>query len=355
MTKSRIFTSLLLVVATSMSLRAQWTSNGNVISTSQNVGIGITNPSTPIHVSKLNTSLGQTVDVASFSFQGSNHFEQANTFTEGKLVLGSQAYTNGLLRRAEIGFSTSGSSAAGGALKFYTSRDNLTWTPTLQMVIDHRGWVGIGTPSPTQKLEVLEWGNDASISTLLKLSQANAGNAQTGTGTAIEFATGDNYNAPQTLGKITVENTYFDQRSRMIFSTKASSEAGVVKQMVLTENGQVGIGTMLTLNPNNYTLAVKGKIGAQEVQVENTSSTWADYVFENDYKLRSLNEVETYIKENKHLPEIPSKEEVAENGHKLGEMDVLLLKKIEELTLYVIALKKQLEEQQQQVEILKKR
>jgi hypothetical protein len=123
---------------------------------------------------------------------------------------------------------------------------------------------------------------------------------------------------------------------------------------VLTD-GNVGIGTGLTSNPNGYKLAVNGKVGAKEVQVENTSSTWADYVFESDYKLMSLDELESFIQKNKHLPEIPSAEEVKVTGHKLGEMDVLLLKKVEELTLYIIEMKKEIEEVKRENAQLKSR
>lgn len=125
-------------------------------------------------------------------------------------------------------------------------------------------------------------------------------------------------------------------------------------RLTVRENGNVGIGTTLNNNPNNYKLAVNGKIGAQEVQVENTSSAWADYVFEPDYQLRALSEVEQFIKTNKHLPEIPSKKEVEENGHKLGEMDVLLLKKVEELTLYIIEQEKKAKEQDAKIKELEK-
>lgn len=118
-------------------------------------------------------------------------------------------------------------------------------------------------------------------------------------------------------------------------------------------HGNVGIGTILASNPNNYKLAVKGKIGAQEVQVENTSATWADYVFEKSYRLKPLSEVEAFINANKHLPEVPSKNEVEENGHKLGEMDVILLKKVEELTLYLIEANKQIEKLNKELQVLK--
>jgi hypothetical protein len=127
------------------------------------------------------------------------------------------------------------------------------------------------------------------------------------------------------------------------------SRSGINITTSVFPNGNVGIGTLLTTNPNGYRLAVNGKIGAKEVQVENTSSTWADYVFNSDYKLMSLPEVESFIKENKHLPEIPSAEEVKENGHKLGEMDVLLLKKIEEMTLYILEQEKRIKSLEEQV------
>lgn len=115
--------------------------------------------------------------------------------------------------------------------------------------------------------------------------------------------------------------------------------------LTIGEPGNVGIGTTLTTNPNSYKLAVNGKIGAKEVQVENTSSTWADYVFENDYELMALTEVDDFIKAYGHLPEVPSANEVkARGGHNLGEMDVLLLKKIEELTLHLIRQEKEINE-----------
>ncbi len=99
--------------------------------------------------------------------------------------------------------------------------------------------------------------------------------------------------------------------------------------------GNVGIGTD---NPGDSKLAVNGTIKTQKVYV--TADSWSDFVFEDTYELRELSEVEKYIKENKHLPDVPSKEEVVKNGVELGEMDAVLLQKIEELTLYMIELEK---------------
>ena len=100
--------------------------------------------------------------------------------------------------------------------------------------------------------------------------------------------------------------------------------------------GSVGIGTT---NPGSCKLAVEGKIGAHEVKV--TLDGWADFVFSNDYKLKDLNEIEDFINKNKRLPEIPSESEVVESGINLGEMDAKLLQKIEELTLYMIEMNKE--------------
>lgn len=120
----------------------------------------------------------------------------------------------------------------------------------------------------------------------------------------------------------------------------------------ITADGNVGIGTPFTNNPQNYKLAVNGFIGAKEIYVENTSTTWPDYVFSNDYNLPSLNEVEKFVNENKHLPDVPSAAEVAEKGQAMGEMNAILLKKVEELTLYIIEQNKRMDEQQRKIQEL---
>ncbi|WP_286756110.1 MULTISPECIES: hypothetical protein [Roseivirga] len=106
-----------------------------------------------------------------------------------------------------------------------------------------------------------------------------------------------------------------------------------------TYDGKVGIGTK---NPDSE-LTVNGNIHAKEVKVD-LNIPAPDYVFEPDYKLRTLKETKEYIMENKHLPEIPSATEIGENGIDLGDMNMRLLKKIEELTLYQIELMERLEQ-----------
>jgi len=95
----------------------------------------------------------------------------------------------------------------------------------------------------------------------------------------------------------------------------------------------LAIGT--TEIPNGYSLAVGGNAIFEEVQV-NATSNWPDFVFEDNYKLKSLEELESFIKENKHLPGIPSAKQMEEEGVGLAEMNKLLLQKVEELILYSI-------------------
>jgi hypothetical protein len=113
------------------------------------------------------------------------------------------------------------------------------------------------------------------------------------------------------------------------------SQWGNWRQVLITDdNGNVGIGTA---NPRSR-LTVAGNISAREVQV--TVDAGADFVFEEDYNLKSLDSVEKYIKENKHLPEIASAQEMKKEGINLSEMNIKLLQKVEELTLYMIEMKK---------------
>lgn len=107
--------------------------------------------------------------------------------------------------------------------------------------------------------------------------------------------------------------------------------------MVVQANGQVGIGTE---NFGDEKLAVKGKIHATSVVVNTGTENWPDFVFEKSFNLPSLPELEVFINQHKHLPEIPSAAEVNKNGIDLGDMNAKLLKKIEELTLYLIEMKK---------------
>jgi hypothetical protein len=119
------------------------------------------------------------------------------------------------------------------------------------------------------------------------------------------------------------------------------------------ENGNTAIGIAPHAILPGYKLAVAGKILAEELKVK-PQSAWPDYVFKPSYLLMPLHKVETFIKKNGHLPEVPSAKEVEENGIEVGANQALLLKKIEELTLYMIELKKENEGLKKKVATIEK-
>ena len=133
----------------------------------------------------------------------------------------------------------------------------------------------------------------------------------------------------------------------IIFRSTPSGNAGnaatLASNMIIKQTGNVGIGTT---SPTEK-LSVNGKIRAKEVIVD---TGWSDYVFAKDYKLASLSEVEQHIQTQGHLPGVPSAQEVAEKGVSVGDMQSLLLAKIEELTLHVIHQEKTLIEATAKIE-----
>ena len=138
------------------------------------------------------------------------------------------------------------------------------------------------------------------------------------------------------------------------FSCGAQNSLSSITQ----KNGMIGIGT----NNPDQKLTVKGKIHTQEVLVDLNGAVAPDYVFEkyyqgqsalnSDYQMLDLKSLEAFLKQNHHLPEIPSAQKLKEDGLELKSMNLLLLQKIEELTLYTIEQQKQLDALQGQIKLL---
>ena len=118
-----------------------------------------------------------------------------------------------------------------------------------------------------------------------------------------------------------------------------TSQAGARINM---STSQVTIGTTIA-TPSTYKLGVGGRIICEELKVKLQSAGWPDYVFAKNYKLKPLEEVENFIKTNHHLPNIPAAQTIEKEGLEVGEMQRRMMEKIEELTLYVIDLKKEIE------------
>ncbi len=181
--------------------------------------------------------------------------------------------------------------------------------------------VGIGTTNPLEKLEVKGNVRISGTGTTIGLSDISKAWLKVGSSLGIDpneifFASSDAHIGTTSLNSLT------------FYTNK-------VARISLSGSGNVGIGTT---TPKNR-LDVVGTIRATEVRVEATP--WPDFVFAPDYKLRPLHEVEQFIKQHNHLPDIPSEATVEADGIGLGEMHAKLLQKIEELTLYLIELKKE--------------
>lgn len=125
--------------------------------------------------------------------------------------------------------------------------------------------------------------------------------------------------------------------------------AGSGSQHIYFGSGSVGIGTD---DPGEDRLSVNGTIKSKEVKV--TVEGWPDYVFKENYELMPLKELEAYIKRHQHLPNIPTETEVLANGLSLGEINIKLLEKVEELTLYLLQKDKQLSAVEAELQELKK-
>jgi hypothetical protein len=296
---------------------------------------------------------------------------------------------------AAIDFLNHNHAGATGAasIRFYTKKPDAILAEAMR--IDHLGNVGIGTNNPQAKLDIgvpnaanvnegivverftgasqfgFKLKSDATgsfrgaitakgnglgeVEALTISADGNPGNVGIGT------------SAP--LAKLHIKSNYSGQVGLMIEASDTSDPetynlrlqpyvlgagmvgykfqvssivGGINIPLAFGNSGNVGIGET---NPQ-HKLAVNGTIKAKEIIVE--TAGWSDYVFADNYKLASLNEVEAHIKANKHLPGVPSAAQVAEKGVNLGDMQAALLAKVEELTLHVIAQQKELESLKQE-------
>jgi hypothetical protein len=217
----------------------------------------------------------------------------------------------------------------GGQLQFFvpTNSDNLVFGTGRsesfieRMRINGGGNVGIGTNNPLNKLQVNTTGNSSGI-----VHQNNVGIS---VGTYIGFNAG-----------------WYGTFSNHPLSFFVNNGNPAV---TITTSEQLQVGG--TATPAGFKMSVDGKLICTELEVKVTP--WADYVFDKNYKLKPLEEVESFIEKNHHLPNIPKAKDIENQSLALGNMAKLQMEKIEELTLYVIEINKRLQKIEQENETLK--
>ena len=233
-------------------------------------------------------------------------------------------------------FSSSGNIVFQTAILGASGSPITSWNYPLTLMND--GNVGIGTTSPDQKLELSDGGIQLNGEYGIGFNGDIPYNGDAGNDRAKIYYDNDfggSYKDYLVIEK-TDNNTNTD--GGIAFTTKGSDNVRDIL-MVIKGNGNVGIGTTTA----DEMLTVAGYINARQVKVDITAGG-ADFVFDDDYELPLLDDVDDYVNKHNHLPDIPSADEMKENGLLLGEMQIKLLQKIEEMTLYLIELKKENED-----------
>ena len=319
-----------------------------IINNIGNVGIGTTSPTANLHIDNNTSSklrLSSINNSPAYYSEISNNYDSNNAFqitNHGFNIIKSSLDAYGFI---EIG-----------------NQDNQKTNILTQKLIIPNGNVGIGTASPQAKLHVESTTIENQYGIITPSVRVHSVNPSAlNVGGVIELGgnTG-NTNAPKYafgfiggLKETAAAENYAGYLSFRTVSGGHNSEtmSANYERMRITSTGAVAINT--TTVPADYKLAINGNAIANKIIVK--QYPWADFVFKPEYELPPLSKVEDFIKKNGHLPEIPNEAEVKENGIDLGNMNAKLLQKVEELTLYLIEMKKENEMlKKQNIEILKR-
>lgn len=293
-----------------------------VVDETGRVGIGTSTPAATLHVKGVETPI---------------IFHRAGGHGAGVLSIDNRMAGSA----ADMVYYPVPDNARPGGHAFYANQDGGT---LFAMGIDREGRVGIGTPAPAARLHV-----NGSV----RGNQSGALRIETGTGFV-------------DLGPKDESGAHFaTDRAKYLFDKPVHTEAGIFSSgksdltlqtsgttriTVLRSTGMVGIGTKAP----QQMLHVEGNIKAQRIFLSDTGGGGADYVFEEGYELPALDAVEQYVRSHGHLPGIPSAAEMNAEGIELSGLMIGQLKKIEELTLYVVGLKKENDVLRERLTLLEK-
>ncbi len=356
MKKSKIFAAIAasLLLSGLTDLKAQWTNTGTTESTTNNVGIGLTAPTANLHISGTSSQplLNTTLNGISNDFLRIQN-GTANTTTYIPTIWGNNA-------EGYTGFEVVGSTSSANDISGYPPVIN----------INGRRYDGTGSGSPLLNRTLFEVSNyTVPLLTIGATGNTNINGGLTVTNSGIPLVGVTNGTATAYIGvssapgalagpAIANDAVFYSMGGNTIVASQApgtsikfattapTSNYWSQSRMEINSIGQVGIG-MAPCSTSTGLLQVNGQIEATSIKVELVSSTngvlsFPDYVFAKDYKLKSLGDLEKFISENNHLPGIPSASEVEKDGINVAEMDVKLLEKIEEITLYIIEMKKEI-------------
>lgn len=258
----------------------------------------------------------------------------------------------------------------------YNSGSSVTLTATPASGYTFTNWTENGTLVSTQANYTFTITSNKTLTANFTTSSSQftvtAISSSVGEGTTAQNGSGTyNYGSAVTVSAVSQSGYTFSNwmEDDVVVSRDSNYTFSVTKDIALKANfaannvgwfisgkniffntGNVAIGT--SNFETNYKLKVNGTIKAKEINV--TVENFPDYVFEDNYSLKTIEQVESYIRENKHLPEIPSAQEIEENGLSIGEMQAKLLQKIEELTLHLIDQNKKIDQLSKRITKLEK-